>query len=59
MSNKLPRAVWSLSTFALGAYGFIRQVTATGQERPFLLAACLMLMGFPIAQYLDLMRRRD
>lgn len=58
--NRFPRAVWSVATFAVGAFGFVRQVLMTGPERPFLLVACLMLMGLPIGQYLDLMRgKRD
>lgn len=56
--NKLPRAAASVATFGLGAFGFVHQVLSQGAEKPYLLVACLLMMGLPIAQYLDLLRRR-
>jgi hypothetical protein len=33
--------------FVLGASGFVHELFTTGVERPFILSACLALMGLP------------
>jgi hypothetical protein len=35
------------ATFMLGAAGFLYEVFLGAQERPFIIAACLALMGLP------------
>ncbi len=42
-----------LITFALGAAGFLHELFLTGTERPFVLTACLALMGFPFVLGVD------
>jgi hypothetical protein len=34
--------------FTLGAGGFTHEVVVAGTERPFILTACLALMGLPL-----------
>jgi hypothetical protein len=34
--------------FVLGAAGFIHELIVTGTERPYILSACLALMGLPL-----------
>lgn len=34
--------------FTLGAIGFLHELWAAGIERPFILTACLALMGLPL-----------
>ena len=34
--------------FVLGAFGFIHEILTVGIERPFILTACLALMGLPV-----------
>jgi hypothetical protein len=36
-----------LVMFALGAFGFVHEVLVSGLERPFVLTACMALMGLP------------
>lgn len=45
--------MWKLVTrdatmFALGALGFAHEILTVGVERPFILTACLALMGLPV-----------
>lgn len=41
------RRLRDVVTFLLGATGFLHELFLTHVERPFLLTACLALMGFP------------
>jgi hypothetical protein len=42
-----PRITRDLMMFGLGAGGFVHEVLYQGFERPFVLSACLALMGLP------------
>lgn len=53
IEHKFGGPVWStktirdMLTFLLGMGGFIHEIIGTG-ERPFVLTACLALMGLPL-----------
>jgi hypothetical protein len=51
------RALRDLTTFLLGAAGFVHEVLLVQTERPFLLTASLALMGFPFVLGADTWRR--
>jgi hypothetical protein len=42
-----PQGLRDVAMFLLGAGGFIHEVLTVGVERPFILTACLALMGLP------------
>ncbi len=45
--------------FLIGALGFFHEVLLTGQERPFLITACLALMGLPFVLSADNKYRKN
>ncbi len=46
--------------FSLGAGAFLNEVFIGGQERPFIIAACLALMGLPfVLRGEDQLRREE
>jgi len=47
MKNLPGRVVREVIMFTVGALAFLNEVFIGGQERPFIIAACLALMGLP------------
>ena len=58
MSARLlsPAVLRSVLLFLLGMFAFVWQVIGAKADRPALLGATLLLLGFPLAQLVDYLR---
>lgn len=55
--NRFAHIKRDLIMFTLGAFGFVHELVVSNVERPYLIGACLALMGLPVALRYDERKR--